>query len=653
MTTQRLWPNVDASGVSLTVYAEDGVTVMSPFGNDVTLVQEVEGGPEVLPAYYRKLVYNVGTLLTYDPLGLSGDPITIPPVTRVSAGLVSTTTSDLATLAGLGDGEVREVIVDGAPENTNITVQWNAGNADTADNGLTFGETAAGRWKTIYIGVKKGSMFGITLDGSAGDFARLDAFLASYKNSEINIQDFGILPDGENCSVKFWRLHTRVSPTLISGQNRMHKFYAPAGRYHWGKIWEDNPDWDTGTYGTPDWCIQPIEGFENELRIRGDGTFGGNAEKGDSAWDLDQRSAGTMFYATGGATLFGMELTPLNPTAYKFLNLRDMSVVSRGAGSACIKMAVSTGNPDATSGGLVLNHVMLGGADLGCKVMSYFAGRWRDVAIYGCDIGLQLGETAAGSAQPLTIQGLEVQRCGVAIDWCSANGVSIYGGMLQSNTTHHRFPADIGLGRNTVYDVYHESGKLIDCDPDANPGVFSMVRCPVGDSVDCTMYGNAWRFFDMSLPALNFGGVGTGSPQRLDGVQLRGCDFPSLQYVPGSWLTTHEFGANFVRNYLAVSGTHNLDYVGAGPHQQFQLTGNTTIVLPEAGRGWMLTLSFIQDGTGGRTVTFSAAGGATVKHTWSNAGNVAAAEATVVFQNMSDINNSTRWRQIAPQVGWY
>ncbi|HEX6239952.1 MAG TPA: hypothetical protein VFZ61_03625 [Polyangiales bacterium] len=104
MTTTRLWPNLDEQGDSLEVYAEDGITLMPGTGTDVVHVQEVPGGPEVLPTYYRKKLG--AQLLTYDPLGLSGDAISVAPVTRLSAGLVGLTRLDDPALGIATDGSV-------------------------------------------------------------------------------------------------------------------------------------------------------------------------------------------------------------------------------------------------------------------------------------------------------------------------------------------------------------------------------------------------------------------------------------------------------------------------------------------------------------------------------------------------------------------
>lgn len=100
MATQTLWPNVGVSEL-----AEDGVTPITTDGIVVTLVQDTPISALKLPDYYASRVAR-SRLLTYDPLALSGDPVTVPSITRTSASLVGLLTSQLATRPILGDGEV-------------------------------------------------------------------------------------------------------------------------------------------------------------------------------------------------------------------------------------------------------------------------------------------------------------------------------------------------------------------------------------------------------------------------------------------------------------------------------------------------------------------------------------------------------------------
>lgn len=88
-TTWTLWPALGADGVSLVVYAEDGVTV----------IPAVTGASVPYTKFYTDLVYVSGALRTSNPLGTSGDPITIPPYLKVTGAQVGALTTSLATRA--------------------------------------------------------------------------------------------------------------------------------------------------------------------------------------------------------------------------------------------------------------------------------------------------------------------------------------------------------------------------------------------------------------------------------------------------------------------------------------------------------------------------------------------------------------------------
>lgn len=91
--TLTVYPGLNSAGTSLTVYAEDEVTLIPASGAIVPYAE-----------YYTTLLAN-GRLRTDDPLALSGDPITIPAVTRVSAGLSPLVTTGLSSRPALVDGE--------------------------------------------------------------------------------------------------------------------------------------------------------------------------------------------------------------------------------------------------------------------------------------------------------------------------------------------------------------------------------------------------------------------------------------------------------------------------------------------------------------------------------------------------------------------
>lgn len=92
--TYHVWPGLDSHGTSLVVYAEDSVT----------LIPAVGGALVPYAKYYRDL-QAIGRLLDYDPLGLSGDPITVPPITRASGSVIGDSIEAVIAAAGSYSGQ--------------------------------------------------------------------------------------------------------------------------------------------------------------------------------------------------------------------------------------------------------------------------------------------------------------------------------------------------------------------------------------------------------------------------------------------------------------------------------------------------------------------------------------------------------------------
>ncbi|TAL13946.1 hypothetical protein EPN95_04635 [Patescibacteria group bacterium] len=77
------------------------------------------------------------------------------------------------------------------------------------------------------------------------------------------------------------------------------------------------------------------------------------------------------------------------------------------------------------------------------------------------------------------------------------------------------------------------------------------------------------------------------------------------------------------------------------------LTANLTMAVPslsltQIGKRW--TFRFVQDATGGRTITWDSA----FEHNWSDTGNTASKKSTITFYY-----NGTKWVQEGAQLGWY
>jgi hypothetical protein len=103
MPTQTLYPGLNSAGTSVAVYAEDGVTLITADGISVDLVQEYVGGSFVLPAYYRQKRAQ-GLLMSEDPLALSGDAVSVLPVSRIAVTTVGSVSVFQGEFGARGDG---------------------------------------------------------------------------------------------------------------------------------------------------------------------------------------------------------------------------------------------------------------------------------------------------------------------------------------------------------------------------------------------------------------------------------------------------------------------------------------------------------------------------------------------------------------------
>jgi hypothetical protein len=176
MPTQTLYPGLNAAGTSITVYAEDGVTLITAAGAVVSLVQESASGAFVLPEYYR-IKCAQGQLLTADPLGQSGDPIDVPPITRASGSLIGLQVTELHLIPITGEGEVR--YCNGYAANGDGGGGAFAGTLGTpavAEDGFIRIDAPGGQWQRIEVTSVIPQMFGAVADGISDCTAALKAW---------------------------------------------------------------------------------------------------------------------------------------------------------------------------------------------------------------------------------------------------------------------------------------------------------------------------------------------------------------------------------------------------------------------------------------------------------------------------------------------
>lgn len=601
MATVTLYPNV-INGVSITVSAEDGVTPITAAGAIVTLIQEVTGGPDVVPAYYRNLCAQ-SKLVDRDPLGLSGDPITVPSVTRVSAGLISVLTAALITRATLGVGEI-------------LTT---SGYADSADGG---GD------EFVSQGIEVPADGYFVLPGPNCVWARTK----TPYTVEINVNKFGIISHQTmDQSAAFQALVNATYPPIVA-EFRIHTFYFPAGYY----ILKN---------------IEPL--VYQPLVIRGDPVFANPEQYGSSAWEIYRRTGGTMLYGDG-SDVFKLENDAPEAANYRFLTTKDIAIVTRGSG-ICVHMSRTedwtTPNGQAAQGGCWFsdNTVLAGGA-IGAIITSYANSTHHNLKVYGCNVGLQLGVAVLGNpgCQPASFYNLEVQSCNYGVDFANASGVNIYGGLFQGNDVHFRFPANAVNRTLALHGIYAENGKTFEVHATANPGDFAMYDSRfTGTTGTSQLYGNGWHFH-RSFP---------GPIQHMDQTYGNVYDLS----VPDPPLTAPNFSeirrpdvcTGHAAHMMGTIGTPlgpttvNIDTINNGDVIVATLAGDVEFVLPINDRRVLMLLT--QDGTGGWDVTFSGSG---VDITINNAGNVAGAELVVHAINWTRAGQVAKWRLASAQIGW-
>jgi hypothetical protein len=140
MPTQTLYPGLNAAGTSLTVYAEDGVTLITSAGAVVTLIQEFAAGPFVLPRYYRDKC-SLGLLRTSDPLSQGGAAVAMPPA---SSNVAYANVRDFGAV-GNDDQSLTNV----TPYLSDATISQQTRDGDAINSAIRFLREAGGG--TLYI----------------------------------------------------------------------------------------------------------------------------------------------------------------------------------------------------------------------------------------------------------------------------------------------------------------------------------------------------------------------------------------------------------------------------------------------------------------------------------------------------------------------
>jgi hypothetical protein len=549
-----LYPALNASGVSIEVYAEDQVTLIPPAGAIVPYAK-----------YYRDLLSR-GQLRTSDPLELSGDPITIPPITRVSGGTVAVTSDDLPTYAANGEQVMSTAgyadILDGGDD---AFLHDPADTTTTVDNIITFAAPSSGRFKRRnrepVVDLKKaGCVHGTTSDqASAIENAIAAALDLAAEASPNTTQRTAVIDVPPGC------MYHLAAPPAIPGDNTFRVVFRSQP---WRCV-------SSNAYGNASWA------------------------------SADPGAGGGGFTIAPG--IIGFDLS----SAIKWVDFEN--VVLMGVNGAGTRQGIyETGSSSVAR----LKNVLFANLTYGLQRGSVSAPVAEDLYFVGCETGMVLGGTDQYCINA------KFQTCTLGL---------LIGG-------HNLY-----FGGNTMFQNCYDGlqiGNSVEC------ARFDMIWFEANTNSDVTEYpgavyhsvdiqGARWASYGLGgneVPLTitqgrwNFGAAQrTGPKLAITGGQVSS---HSADIHPSSVLTAGDFTFVGVGGpagaVTPVAGAIDLNYLLTGPDAFYSpgvLLGNLTINAPtNMPYGKAISLVLKQDGTGGRTVSFSGYG---LTGGYSNTGNVA------------------------------
>jgi len=604
MATQTLWPALDSHGVSIPQLAEDGVTAITSAGIVVTLVQEVVGGALVLPEFYRDRVYVTGLLLTSDPLALSGDAVSVPAVTRVSASIVGSLTTSLAARPIVSDGEI--VTTNGystAGDGGGATFVGVLGASSGADS-YTKINTTNGQWAMLLN-------YGVTIDarqlGCFPDMSVdcgtiLSAFIAAWLSAF-----------GAGC---FLSISVAPAQRSTSGGYKLSTGIKIPGQM-------------TVTFFCD--CPPYIDGL---------------------LWSVSHTSAtrsGAVFVASANVTALS-KTTPTDGTVPTVL-MRNVGLLGPGG------TATSGHGVDCKTGLVVTaDGLRIAGFNVGYYARSVVSVHdVKKLKCTGCIDGLHIG--AIGTNQEFVdgeFYGYDAEYNQQALVLENARDLYFYGGLIQGNYngvvvgnaggTHSIRGAHLGFNHYEANGDDASDGGGTPVTPWGTPGGKHLVL-KAGGTID-TLHVCGSTAGGIVMPATTPRDitVPAGANVRFDRCFMSGLLTVSaggyveiISAARDGGFTGFSLDTNCVASWLSrgtnggtLSGTYTHDWAASGPVLRRQLTGNVTIsAVSNIPDGEIITFFFIQDATASRTVTW---GASFVMDAWSNTGfAVAGSRSTISF----------------------
>lgn len=598
--TVSVWPNV-----GLTVLEEDGVTVVPSTG--ISIAQPIA-------EYYLKLL-RLKQLLTYDPLGLSGDPVTVPPITRVSGALVGLANSDLTARTGASLGDLVETTGDTDPADGFGDIWRWIGSTGTVD-GRRVKAGVGGNWQRAKMSAR-------------GEIDLCEVF------GFRSMASIGV-PDNNGKLADFWAWAATASGTA-PGANRQIIGRLPVAKYAYYVSDAQSPP---GT--NHDYCLIEGEGIP--------GTDQTGTSYGSGVWTDPEAVSGTAIMAAPGKDVFRLENDGVTlGTAYHRLNLRNIALLASGAGMG-INMAVPSTAGDWQAGRVQLENVLIAGAKCGWQVASYEKASHRNLRIHGCDTAIRGGVNVYAGINLQEIVGLDIGGCNVAFELIKiVDGFWIYGANIQGVGTVIKVPAGatgrgflVSGGRCETYQ------NLLNIDPSiVEIGVVlrdwglasgAGLAAPNGP---VALHGSGWTFDRIDTGSIDFNG-----DANQDTI-FRDC-YPRTTNAVS--VPTHNWSV-YCDNVTekqdnAVAGA---SFTPTWPscYLTRELQQNLTVNLPAGGypTGRRIRCGFYQGGAGGYTITFDA--GYRGKGRYSNTGNAVGTRCWVDVEHQVDGNpyiaNVTPW----------
>lgn len=603
-----VYPQLDANGVSLVVYAEDGVTVIPP----------VTGAVVPNTKYYTDLVRLYGQLTLSNPLESSGDPISIPPTTRASAGLVGIVTTQLAARAILLDGEI-------------VTTSGYAAIGD--GGGATFGGV---------LGASSGADTYTKINTANGQWQ----MLLNY-GQLVNVRQLGCIPDGSfPCAARINSFLSMWLSTYGAGAN-LTLDVPPIARSTAGGYRLESPG-------------IKIPG-QLSLCFRTDGP----SYVDGLLWSVSTTGctrSGAVFVADVGVTAFS-KLTPADGTypTVKFVNIAILGpggAFTAGHGIDCATGFVAT-----------CDKLHIGGFNVGYFARSVVSVHKVDcLKCTGNIEGIHLGTTAVNHEfvdGEFISYDASYNQAALVVE--VAREARFYGGLIQSNYngvvlgnnagTHNMRGIHLGFNH---YEVNGDDNGPVA--PWAAGGKHVVVKS--GGTIDTVEFHMSTAGGtlvpaalprDISIPA----GAGLRFDHTFMGGRLTvasGAYVELLHATTDAGFTSFTIGVNATVSRLArgigvglgLSGSYTHDWMAAGPIIDITLAGALNILgVDNMPNGAEMTFVFSQDAIASRVVTW---GGSFRMDAWNSTGfAVATAKTSITF-----VNKSGALVQCAPQpaFGW-